>query len=338
MDLNLQKQVATLNFPRRFEKMRRLIVTILSLVLALAVVIPAVGCGPQAKEVTVGNKNFTEQYIVGEMMKQLLEDRGFTVNLVADISTMALRGGMEAGDIDICAEYTGTAWMTHLAHVYEPGVDNNEIYEMVKDEEEGNGFIWLDPIWNDNTYALVSWPEFTEAHNISTISDLAALYQAEAGEIETFIDFEFSTRPDGLPALEEHYGFEVAEASLMTGAPGASLMGLENHQCEVAMAFGTDAKIAECGWHVYTDDQNFFPPYDLTPYVRAEVLDEYPEIGDILNELVATFPGGGETATSETVAQGQAAWQELNAKVDIDKMEPEEVAHEYLLDHGLISE
>jgi len=316
--------------------MRRLTVTILAVVLTLALILPGAGCAAPANEVTVGNKNFTEQYIIGEMIKQLLEDRGFTVNLIADLSTMALRGGMEAGDIDICADYTGTAWMVHLGHVYEPGVDNNKLYQMVKEEEKGKGFIWLDPIWNNNTYVLVSWPEFVEEHNVATLSNLAALYQAMDGKIQTFVGFEFSTRPDGLPALEEFYGFKVAEASLMTGAPGASLMGLENRECDVAMAFGTDAIIAKYSWHAFLDNKAFFPPYDLTPYVSKDILDKYPEIADILNKLVATFPGGGGLATPEIVAAGQKVWQGLNAKVDIEKMEPEEVAHEYLAKNSLI--
>ena len=305
-----------------------------SILILLAV---GLGCAaPAGKEVTVGNKNFTEQYVVGELMKQLLEDRGFTVDFVPDLSTMVLRQGMEAGDIDICAEYTGTAWMVHLEHEYEPGVDNNELCRLVKEAEEGKGFIWLNPIWNNNTYALASWPEFVEEPNVETLSDLAALYREEEGKITMFVTIEFSTRPDGLPAMQEHYDFEVDEGYIMTGAAGMSLIGLEQRECDVGMVFGTDAKIAEHGWHVYMDDKSFFPPYDLTPYVRAEVLDKYPEIADILNELVATFPGGGEPATPEIVAEGQKAWQELNAKVDIDKMEPDEVAHEYLVKHGLV--
>ena len=305
-----------------------------SILILLAV---GLGCAaPAGKAVTVGNKNFTEQYVAGELMKQLLEDRGFTVELVSDLSSMALRQGMEAGDIDICADYTGTGWMTHLGHEYQPGTDNNELYRLVKEEEEGKGFIWLNPMWNNNTYALASWPEFVEEHGLKALSDLAALCQEKEGDIKTFVGFEFSTRPDGLPALERHYDFKVAEPSLMTGAPGASLLGLQEHQCEVAMVFGTDAAIAKHGWHVYMDDKSFFPPYDLAPYVREEVLAKYPEIADILNELVGTFPGGGETATPETVAECQKAWQALNAKVDIDKMEPDEVAHEYLVRHGLL--
>jgi osmoprotectant transport system substrate-binding protein len=315
--------------------MRKLAITLV-VVLSLSLIVMGVGCEAEGKKVTVGNKNFTEQYIIGEMIKQLLEDRGFTVELVPDLATDLLRGGMEAGDIDICADYTGTAWMVHLGHVYEPGVDNNELYDLVKVEEADNGFVWLDPIWNNNTYVLVSWADFVEVNNLTSLSDLAALYRDGQVEVTTFVGFEFSTRPDGLPALEAFYDFKVPEVSLMTGAPGASLLGLENHECDVAMAFGTDAIIAKYGWHAYLDDQAFFPPYDLVPYVSQDVLDMYPEIEDILNELVATFPGGGDTATPAIVAQGQAVWQELNAKVDIDLMEPEEVAHDYLVEHNLI--
>jgi len=317
--------------------MRKLITLVLAVVLTLALLLPGAGCGPKV-DVTVGNKNFTEQYIIGEMIKQLLEDRGFTVNLSSDLSSMVLREGMEAGDIDICAEYTGTAYMVHLGHEYEPGMDNNELYELVKEEEEGNDFIWLNPIWNNNTYAFASWPEFVEEHNVATLSDLAALYRAEEGKISMFTTIEFSTRPDGLPGMQVHYDFEVDDAYLITGAPGMSVLALEAHECDLGMVFGTDAKIAEHGWHVYLDDQSYFPPYDITPSVRTEILNEYPEIEDILNELVATFPGGGELATPEIVAQGQQVWQGLVAKADIDLMEPEEVAHEYLVENGLIEE
>lgn len=311
---------------------------IVAVALILVVVVTITACGPPgAKQVTVGNKNFTEEYIIGEMMKQLLEDRGFDVSLTSGLSTTALRQGMVSGDIDICADYTGTAWLVHLGHAYEP-TGHNELYQMVKDEDEDNNFIWLDPMWNHNTYVLVSWPEFATDNEVETLSDLAALYQQEEGKITTYVDFEFSARPDGLPALEDFYNFEVDDAYTKTGAPGTSLLALANYECEIAMAFGTDADIAEYGWHVYTDDLSFFPPYDLTPYIRAEVLDTYPEIEEILNELVATFPGGGEAATAEAVSECQQAWQALNASVDIDLLEPDEAAHEWLVQNGLIEE
>jgi len=317
--------------------MRRFTVAVLLLITTLSLTFGACAKEPGAKELTVGNKNFTEQYVVGQLMKQALEHHGFTVNLVADLSTMALREGMEAADIDICADYTGTAWMVLLGHEYDPGTDNNKLYQMVKEAEAANDFAWLDPMWNNNTYAMACWPEFAEKNNLTTLSDLAALYRDSDGKVETFIDFEYSTRPDGLPALEKYYDFEVAEGTLKTGAPGASLMALEQRQTDVIMVFGTDPLIAKNGWHVFQDDKSFFPPYDLTPYIRQQVLDLYPDIAPILNELVATFPGGGAPATPPIVAECQGAWQKLNARVDIDKLEPDEAAREYLLQHGLIT-
>ncbi len=133
---------------------------------------------PTGVEITVGCKEFTEQLIIGEMMAQLLEAHGFDVTLVEGLSTASLRDGIEADELDVIAEYTGTAWMVHFDEEYEPGWDNNDIYEFVKaiDEDDYN-IIWLDPIWNNNTYAFASWPEFVEEHDLVTLSDLAALYR-----------------------------------------------------------------------------------------------------------------------------------------------------------------
>jgi glycine betaine/choline ABC-type transport system substrate-binding protein len=165
---------------------------------------------------------------------------------------------------------------------------------------------------------------------------LAKLYRTKAIEIQTFVNFEFSTRPDGLPALEKFYDFEVHRRTLQTGTPGASLIALKERQTDIAMVFGTDASIAKYGWHICSDDKSFFPPYDLTPYVREEVLKEYPEIAHILNELVNTFPGGGKPASHDTVTACRRVWQNLNARVDIEKMEPSDVALDYLVENGLV--
>ena len=113
-------------------------------VVLLACVIVSVGSlhGRAAgKRVTVGNKNFTEQYIVGQLIKQLLENRGFKVDLRSDLTSMALRAGMESGDIDVCADYTGTAWMVHLKQEFEPRTDHNQLYERVKEADAKNQFM-----------------------------------------------------------------------------------------------------------------------------------------------------------------------------------------------------
>ena len=109
--------------------MYKRVIILSTIVLVFILIIMDISCkvSPGDKEVAVGNKNFTEQYIIGELIKQLLEDRGFIVDLKSGSSTSCLREGMEFGDIDIYAEYTGTAWMVHLAHEFNAGVDNNEV-------------------------------------------------------------------------------------------------------------------------------------------------------------------------------------------------------------------
>ena len=317
--------------------MHRLNINIVVGVLAFVVIMTGAFHGLAAeKSITVGNKNFTEQYLIGQMIKQLLENRGFKVDLRADLTSMALRAGMESGDIDICADYTGTAWMVYLKRKYEPGVSHDALHEAVKKEDVQNGLMWLSPIRNNNTYALASWLEFAGKHRLKTLSDLARYYRHKDGKVETFVNFEFSARPDGLPALQMFYDFKIAKPSLKTGTPGASLIALKTHQTQVAMVFGTDASVAKYGWHIYSDDKSFFPPYDLTPCVRKEILSTHPEIGDILNALVATFPGSGKEATPHMISECRNIWQDLNARVDIDKMEPREVAHEYLRRHSLM--
>lgn len=286
--------------------------------------------------IVVGNKNFTEEYIAGELMKQILEDRGFKVELKSDLSSMIMREGMKTGNIDVCMEYTGTAWMVHLAKTYTP-TGHEELYYMTKAGDAANKMVWLQPMWNHNSYALAVWADFAEENNIETLSDFAAFCNQKKGKVKTFIDFEFSQRPDGWPALQEAYNFEIDKSSLKTAAPGASLIALKNHEVDVAMVFATDASIAKYGWVVLRDDKNFFPPYDLTPVVRAEVLEKYPEVGIALNELVAAFSNGsGVPFTTEKLANAQRIWQWLNGKVDIEKKDAAEAAYDFLVEHNLI--
>jgi osmoprotectant transport system substrate-binding protein len=128
---------------------------------------------------------------------------------------------------------------------------------------------------------------------------------------------EFSTRPDGLPGLEEAYGFEFP-ASDVTALDEDSLVYSEVDQgnCTFGSIFATDGRVASLGLTVLEDDENFFPPYNGSLNVRTEVLDEYPEI----EELFAPI---SEALDDETMV-------DLNAKVDVDGEDPEDVAQEWL--------
>ncbi len=287
----------------------------------------ALSVGVGAARIHIGTKGFTEQIIVGELMKQLLEDRGYDVGLSTGMSTTIMREALLGGDIDLCMEYTGTGWLTHAGMPYE-GETPAEMYDLIKEYDEERGIVWLDPIWCNNTYTLAVEREFAEENDLVTISDLAEFVRQRDGRVRIAVTIEFATRPDGLPALQDLYEFEFNPGYITAALAGVHLQFLIRGDVEVGNPFGTDPQIIEFDWVVLEDDRQFWPPYDLSPNIRAEVLEANPELADILNELVAAFPQEPDAA--------QRRMAELNARVAIDGLGPDEAAREFLLENDLI--
>jgi glycine betaine/choline ABC-type transport system substrate-binding protein len=133
---------------------------------------------------------------------------------------------------------------------------------------------------------------------------------------------EFSTRPDGLPGIEETYGFEFA-ASDVTALDEDALVytELDGGSCTFGSIFATDGRVGALGLTVLEDDEGFFPPYNGSLNVRTEVLDEYPAIEELFAPIA-------ESLDDETMVA-------LNAQVDVDGDDPEDVAQEWLDDNGI---
>ncbi len=134
-------------------------------------------------------------------------------------------------------------------------------------------------------------------------------------------DAEFLSRPDGYPGLAEHYGFRFPVEPMQMD-PGLMYSAVHRGSVDVIDAFATDGRIEAYDLYVLEDDKNFFPPYYAAPLVRAQTLEEFPEIEDILNRLSGRI--------SDDVMRG------LNYKVDEERMEARRVAEEFLEDRGLI--
>jgi len=282
---------------------------------------------PYNPPVDIGTKNFTEQFVVGSLMAVLLEDRGFDVRLKTGMSSTVLREAMENGSLDLCMDYTGTQWLSYTGHEFK-GESPEEMYEKTKLSDAERGLIWLDPIWCNNTYAIAVTREFSEENNVTTLSDFADYVKEKEGDVPFASDFEFYSRPDGILGLQMHYGFAFKPDQVVTVLPGLTFEYLNQGRSVAAMVFGTDPAVVKYDWVVLQDDKNFWPPYDLAPYLRKEALDANPELEDVLNELVGAFP--------EDPAGARAEMTQLNAKVDIDLMEPEEAAEQWLQEKGLI--
>lgn len=282
---------------------------------------------PYKAPINIGTKNFTEQFVVGNLMYLYLEEKGFDVELKTGMSSTVLREAMENGSLDLCMDYTGTQWLSYTGHEFK-GSSPEEMYNQVEENDAERGLIWMDPIWCNNTYAIAVTREFSEQNGIETLSDFADYVRKKEGKVKFASDFEFYSRPDGILGLQLHYGFAFQPDYVTTVLPGLTFEYLAEGRSVAAMVFGTDPVVVKNDWVVLQDDKNFWPPYDLAPYVRKEVLDANPGLEEALEELVDAF--------SDEPAGARAEMTALNAKVDVDLMEPEEAAEEWLQEKGLL--
>ena len=303
---------------------------LVAVALILAISSLFTGCAPEAGAlglITVGTKNSTEQYVVGNLMKLLLEEHGFDVTLKTGRASGMMREALEKGDIDLCMEYTGTVWLSYAEHLYW-GETPEELYQKAKTYDAEKGIIWLNPIWCNNTHAIAVTREFSGENGVTTLSDLAEYVREHKGKVPIAIDFEFYTRPDFLN-FQIHYEVAFHPDYVRAVMHGLTPDYLIRGEVDACMVFGTDSIIVKNDWIVLEDDKRFFPPYDLCPNVREEALEKYPQLEDILDSLVAAFP--------QEPAAARKAMTELNAKVDIDKTRPEDAAREWLIAKGLIT-
>jgi osmoprotectant transport system substrate-binding protein len=171
----------------------------------------------------------------------------------------------------------------------------------------------------NNTYCLTMTQAKADELGTSTLSDLSGM----AGDLVFGTTQEFTERPDGLPGLQELYGgFQFKEVLGLD--PGLLYAGIDEGDIDVTTCFGTDGQISAYNLVVLEDDKGFWPPYPVGPVVRQELLDENPDILETLDQLATLLDG-------ETMSG-------LNWEVAGNGREADEVAREFLVANGLISE
>jgi osmoprotectant transport system substrate-binding protein len=277
--------------------------------------------------VTVGSKEFTEQRILGNIAIVALEAAGATVNDETGIEgTPAVRAALEAGEIDMYWEYTGTGWSAILGHeISEAPTDTQELYEAVRDEDADNDVVWLDPAPVNNTYAIASAPGVASGLGVTTLSDYAELVQSNPQEATLCAAAEFIVRDDGIPGMEQTYGFEMPGDLVEEMELGIIHTRLpQSDPCNFGEVFATDGQIVSNELEVLEDDQGAFPPYNVALNVRSDV---YDEIGATLEEI---FNPIAALLTDDVL-------REMNARSADDPGFEDEIAEEFLRDNGLIN-
>ena len=283
--------------------------------------------------VKIGSKDFTEQVLINEMLAQLLEDAGYPVERQLNLGGSAIvHQALVNGDIDTYIEYTGTGLLAILNLTLEdaatpttsaaatPMAGVDPVYETVKREYKDQfNLVWLDPLGFNNTYTLALTQEKAQELGVTKISDLVG----KANDLTFGGTQEFLTRPDGLPGLTAAYeGLEFGDAKGFD--PGLVYQAVDSGDVDVISAFATDGRIPALGLVTLEDDLGFFPPYFAAPVVRQDLLDQDAAVADVINMLAGKID-------DQTMA-------DLNSQIDVEGMEPEDVARTFLQEQGLIGQ
>jgi glycine betaine/choline ABC-type transport system substrate-binding protein len=247
----------------------------------LALLLSACSSNEESKKLVIASKPMTEQYIITEMMKTLIEENShIEVVLKQGIGggTSNIHPALLSGDIDIYPEYTGTAWMFVLKNA--PSSNSDEMYEELKIQyEEEFQLEWLNLLGFNNTFALAIKDSLAKEMNIETYSDLSSL----SDKLRFGGEYDFFEREDGFHGLRLKYGFDFLDVKEMD--IGLKYMAVDQGEVDVINGFSTDGRLKEYGMKVLRDDKNFFPSYHCGIVMRKDVLERYPEIRDILMKM-----------------------------------------------------
>ena len=302
-------------------KNRIFIYTVLLLVFCLALGGLSAN-GAETKKIVVGAKDFTEQYVLGNLMTLLLQENGFQVEEKFGTAAAITRAGLISGQIDLMPDYTGTAGAVYFK--YPEKIDDPvKLYEMAKkDDLEQNNMVWLGRTTFNNTYALAIKKDMIDAMGTS-ISSLSEYVNKDPEKVLFAVNHNFYEREkDGIFGMAEYYNMNILRKNVKAMDTGLTYDAIDRNQVNVAMVFGTDGKLRKFDLLVLEDDKSFFPIYNISIVINKDVLDKYPEIEELLLPIT-------QLIDTETMI-------DLNYEVDGMGKPARMVAEEFLKEKGLI--
>ncbi|MGI8588991.1 MAG: glycine betaine ABC transporter substrate-binding protein [Chloroflexia bacterium] len=279
---------------------------------------PTAGAATGTKPtITVASKDFAEERLIGEMYAQLLEQAGYKVNRKLGLGEVTvIQPALVNGDVQMYPEYTGTGLTVVLKK--DPMSDAQQVFTTVSQAYESQyKLTWLDPAPMNDTQALATTKAISDQYGIKTLSDVAT----KAPQLRLTCAPAFIDRPDGIPGLQKAYGgfqFKDVKSVDISLRYKALLAG----QTDITEAFSTDGTIAGNNLVVMEDDKHFFPPYQVAPVVRDDLLAAAPDIKSILNPLAPKLTNSSVSA--------------MNWEVEGKKREVADVAKEFLKNNGLL--
>ena len=273
---------------------------------------PAVSTNPaDAPVLRIGTKDFTEQFILGELYAQALRAKGFPVELKLDVGSSEItHQALAGGALDMYPEYIGVL-LSEVANRRARPADPREAYELAREFERGRGFdlLGMTPFSDQNALAVT--PAFARRYDLREIGDLERV----PGSLRIGAPPEFRTRFEGLVGLEQRYRLDDARAVPL--AIGRQYDALDDGRVQAAAVFTTDGMLADRRYVLLEDPRRVFATQHVAPVISRRALRAH---------------GAGLRAAVDAVSSRltDGAMREMNAAVDIEGRRPAEVADEFL--------
>jgi osmoprotectant transport system substrate-binding protein len=271
--------------------------------------------------VHISGQSFTEAAIVAAMYDELLTKAGYQT----DVKLVDTRDAYMAtfpGDVDVVPEYVGG--IVNFLNAKQNGAkakpftagDGEQLAEQGKSLLDDAGITLLDTSAATDTNAFFVTKDYSSTEGVTKLSDL----QGKSVKLAAAPDCKGRLDCEG--GLSDQYGIDVTEVLPLGYASNDTYQAVLDGEAELGETSTTDGTLESQGLVVLEDDKQIQPAQNLVPAVSSEFLDAHPDVADVLNGLMAAL-------TTENLT-------ELNGKVAVDREKAGDVAHQFLVDQGLV--
>ena len=279
-----------------------------------AVTRPGVG----RPQVTIGDKNYTEEELLGELYYEALQAEGFPVLLNQNIGpTEVTLQAMKTGQLAMYPEYLNT-WNATVAGYQRNFKTRHGAYVAAQRYALTHGFELLDPTPFSDTNAIGVTVSYAQQHHLRTVGDLRRV----AATMTLGAAPQLDQSQPGVSTLEQAYGF--TPAALRPLEIGQQYQALDQGTVQAADVYTTDGELTTGNYTLLGDPMRVFGIGNVVPVVSSQVLDQ-------------EGPAFAATVNRVTSLLTLSAIRAMNAAVDLSGQDPAGVAKRFLVDHGVIS-
>lgn len=269
--------------------------------------------------IKIATKPMTEQFILGEMLKLVIEDTtDYSVELTKGIGggTNNIMPAMESGDFDLYPEYTSSGYIMVLKHDSDGISDEDMWKQLQKEYKDKYDMSWIGQYGFNNTYALIIREEAAKKYNLTKTSQLADV----SDELVFGGNSDYIERKDGFHLLCDTYGLKFKDVKDID--IGLKYEALKKGDIDVSNGFTTDAQLSNDNVRVLEDDKHLQVNYFCSNVIRNDTLKSHPGLEEAIMKL-------DNSITDKEMAS-------LNYKVEVEGKEDVQVAKDYLTEKGII--